>query len=261
MTERIDQIGFGGLELIQEPAEFCYGVDAVILADFAARQSGLDKEECGFLGEPVRKRRREASLAVDLGTGTGIIPFILSYKTDCSRLIGVEVQAASQERALRSRALNRLEERMEFIHADVKDFGKTWGKELRGAADLVTCNPPYTIGNGGLTNANTAKAIARHETTAGLAEFMKCAAQLLHNGGDFFLVHRPSRLADICCMGRACGLEPKELCFVSANRDSAANILLVHMIKGGGPELRMLRPLYIYDENGAYTEDLRSCYR
>lgn len=261
MTERIDQIGFGGLQLIQEPAEFCYGVDAVILADFAARQSGFAKESVGFLGEKAAKSRREASLAVDLGTGTGIIPFILSYKTDCRHLIGVEVQAASRERALRSRTLNRLEERLEFVHADVKDFGKAWGKDLYEKADLVTCNPPYTVGNGGLTNANPAKAIARHETTAGLADFMRCAAQLLRRGGDFFLVHRPSRIADICCMGRACGLEPKEMSFVSANRNTPPNILLVHLVKGGGPELRMLRPLYIYDEDGAYTEDLRSCYR
>lgn len=150
---------------------------------------------------------------------------------------------------------------MKFIKGDVKDFGQSWGAELKGKVDVVTSNPPYTQGLGGIKSANTAKAIARHETTAGLEDFIRCGASLLKNRGDFFMVHRPSRLVDICCMAREVGLEPKELCFVSPDRDAAANILLVHMVKGGGRQLTILEPLFVYESDGSYTEKLRECYR
>ena len=206
MTERIDQIGFGGLELIQEPAEFCYGVDAVLLADFAARQGGFS--EVNFDAKPVVARRRGLAdcKAVDLCTGTGIIPLILSYKTNCSRIYGVEVQQNSYERAVRSVQRNGLQARVQFFRSDVKDFCSGQGVCLRDSVDVVTCNPPYTQGQSGLTNANSAKAIARHETTAGLADFVQCAAQLLKPKGSFFMVHRPARLVDICVAGRTYGL-------------------------------------------------------
>lgn len=260
MTERIDQIGFGGLELIQEPAEFCYGVDAVLLADFAARQGGFS--EVNFDAKLVVARRRGLAdcKAVDLCTGTGIIPLILSYKTNCSRIYGVEVQQNSYERAVRSVQRNGLQARVQFFRSDVKDFCSGQGVCLRDSVDVVTCNPPYTQGQGGLTNANSAKTIARHETTAGLADFVQCAAQLLKPKGSFFMVHRPARLVDICVAGRTYGLEPKELCLVSPKEGEIPNILLVHMIKGGGKELKLLKPLAVYEADGSFTARLRKCY-
>lgn len=241
--ERLDEIGFGGLKLIQKPEEFCYGVDAVILADFAAKYS-----------------RKTFRSAVDLGTGTGIIPLILSHKTDIPSITGIEVQGASYDRAVRNSRMNGLEGRVGFIHGDVKDYRTGWGRQLQGSVDLVTSNPPYTAGSSGLTSSNPAKLIARHETTASLEDFMKCAAYILRDKGEFFMVHRPSRIVDICCLGRQYGLEVKELQFVSPNREGKPNILLVHMIKGGGREAKMLPPLYVYDMDGNYTEQLRKAY-
>ena len=242
--ERLDETGFGQLKLIQKPEEFCYGVDAVILADMASKWA-----------------KKSTRTAVDLGTGTGIIPLVLSHKTDIPNLIGVEVQQNSYGRALRNVEVNHLEGRMSFIHGDVKDFRTGWGKELAGTVDLVTSNPPYTAGSSGLTCANQAKMIARHETTASLEDFMACAAWLLKAKGDFFMVHRPSRIVDICCLGRKYGLEVKELQFVSPNVEAKANILLVHMVKGGGPETKMLDPLYVYDLEGNYTAQLKEAYK
>ena len=250
--ERVDDTGFGGLRLIQKPEEFCYGVDAVILADFAARSAAVSL--------PSRRRQDDVT-AVDLGTGTGIIPLILSYKTQWQRLIGVEVQEGSYGRAVRNARMNGLDERLRFIRGDVKDFGEGWGKDLAASADVVTSNPPYTQGSGGLKSANTAKAIARHETTAGLEDFIRCAGWLLKPRGDFFMVHRPSRLVDICCMAREAGLEPKEMCFVSPDCETAANILLVHMVKGGGRQLTLLDPLFVYEKDGSYSEKIKECYR
>ena len=241
--ERLDEIGFGGLTLIQKPEEFCYGVDAVILADFASKYA-----------------RRNFRHAVDLGTGTGIIPLILSYKTEIPLITGIEVQADSFGRAMRNTRNNGLEGRVGFIHGDVKDYKTGWGRELQGSVDLITSNPPYTAGSSGLTCSNPAKLIARHETTASLEDFMKCAAYLLRDKGEFFMVHRPSRIVDICCLGRQYGLEVKELQFVSPNREGKPNILLVHMVKGGGREAKMMPPLYVYDMDGNYTKELLAAY-
>lgn len=241
--ERVDDIGFGELKLIQKPEDFCYGVDAVILADFAANH-----------------KKGPARTIVDLGTGTGVIPLILSYKTDAEKIVGVELQEDSWKRACRNSEMNGLSGRVEFINGDVNDFIK-WGESLKGQAEVVVCNPPYFIKGGGIKNDASAKTIARHETTAGLRDFLECAKYLLANKGDLFMVHRPSRLADLCYYGRQLGLEPKEMRFVSPNKNTAPNILLIHFVKGGGNELRVLDPLYVYETEGGYTEDLLKAYK
>lgn len=292
MAERIDEIGFGGLRLIQEPEEFCYGVDAVILADFAAKNFSVKAEKstktpngetnkiASLCQTAESTSKKKSGCIVDLGTGTGIVPLILSYKTDAAFIAGVELQQASYARAVRNAELNGLSERLSFFNADVKTlFGsgakpvgsteKTHETEfydltavnaLKGQVDAVTMNPPYMPNLGGLTNANTAKAIARHETTASLWDFFACASSLLKPKGDLFMVHRPSRLADICCFARENRLEPKELCFVSPNVKKAPNIVLVHCVKDGGRELKLLDPLFVYKEDGDYTDELRKCY-
>ena len=242
--ERLDEIGFGNLKLIQKPKDFCYGVDAVILADFA-----------------TKNLKRNPSTIIDLGTGTGIIPLIMSHKTDADKIIGVEIQEDSYLRAQRNSKLNHLENRISFINGDVKDCVFSWGLHLKGAADVVISNPPYFISGGGIINDLAPKTIARHETSAGLSEFMACASYLLKPKGDFFMVHRPSRLADICCYGREHGLEPKDMCFVSPTADSVPNILLVHFVKGGGKELKFQKPLAVYNKNGEYTEELLEAYK
>lgn len=242
--ERVDSIGFGDLKLIQKPEEFCYGVDAVLLADFAAS---------------VCKRKNYDKI-IDLGTGTGIIPLILSHKTDVKSLIGVELQENSWERAVRNAEINDLAGRIEFIRGDVKDFESIWGEELKGTVDGVVTNPPYFVRGGGIRCDDNAKSIARHETTATLEDFLRCGAYLLKDKGDFFMVHRPSRLADICYFGRKYALEPKTMRFISPRAGEIPNILLVHMVKGGGRELKFLPPMAVYGENGQYTEELLKAY-
>jgi len=241
--ERLDEIGFGNLKLIQKPEEFCYGVDAVILADFVAKNKK----------EPVQN-------IIDLGTGTGVIPLILSYKTDAKSIIGVELQTPSWERAVRNSKMNDLTDRVSFLNEDVKDY-EIWAESLKGQADVVVCNPPYFKRGGGLLNDASAKTVARHETTADLKDFLRCAKYLLRNKGDLFMVHRPSRLADLCCFGREMGLEPKEMRFVSPNKNTAPNILLIHFVKGGGNELRVFDPLFVYEPEGGYTQDLLKAYK
>ena len=233
--ERIDETGFAGLKLIQKPDEFCYGVDAVILADFASK--------------------KKASRIVDLGTGTGIVPIILSHKTNAEFIYGIEYQKDSFDRAVRNIELNALNGRLDFINANVAEFDglKEW-------ADVVTTNPPYMISNGAITNENTAKTIARHETVGTLDDFVRCAAGILKNKGDFYMVHRPSRLVDIFCTCRKYRLEPKEIRFVAPRTGESPNIVLVHCVKNGGAELKTLSDLYVYKEPGVYSDEIQQIY-
>lgn len=233
--ERIDNIGFADLRLIQMPEEFCYGVDAVILADFASR--------------------KKAEHVVDLGTGTGIVPIIMSHKTDAKKLYGIEYQKDSFDRANRNAALNGLEGRLEFINADVSRF-----EGLTEWADIVTTNPPYMEHKGAITNDNRAKTIARHEVVGSLEDFVKCACRILKNKGDFYMVHRPSRLVDIFYLCRKYRLEPKEIRLVAPMEGKPANIVLVHCVKNGGSELKILNDLYIYKEAGVYSDEISSIY-
>lgn len=237
MAERIDSIGFGDLKLIQNTEAFCYGIDAVLLADFAK----------------VKPGRR----VCDLGTGTGVIPLILSHKTEASELIGVEVQEESFLRAQRNVELNHLQGRVRMICCNVKDISSSLD---RGCCDVVVSNPPYMGTVNGLKNDATEKTIARHETTADLRDFMEAASFVLKEKGDFYMVHRPNRLVDICQIGRELRMEPKHMQFVSPKRDAKPNILLVHFVKYGNAELKMMEPLSVYDDNGDYTEAILHIY-
>lgn len=237
--ERIDNIGFGDLRLIQKPGDFCYGIDAVLLATFADVKKG--------------------GKVIDLGTGTGVIPLILSRRTEETEIIGIEVQKDSYERALRNVELNNLSDRVMMIHGDVNEIAE---KKLfsKHSFDVVITNPPYIKDGGGIKNKDEAKTIARHETTADLSDFISAACYLLKERGDFYMIHRPSRLVDICFLCRQHKLEPKKLRLVSPNRDSAPNLILIHCVKYGMPELNFLDPLYVYQEDGTYTSEVMSLY-
>lgn len=236
--ERIDDIGFGQLKLIQKPSDFCYGVDAVILADFAARLS-----------------KKKKAIA-DLGTGTGIVPIILSHKTDAQVLTGFEVQKDSYERALRNIEINNLSERLTFVNSNVKDIPP----EYYGRYDTVTMNPPYMEGGRGIVNPEDSKMIARHEILGSLEDFISAAAKLLDNRGELFIVHRPSRLADIFVLGRKYRLEPKDMCMVNPRDGEAPNIVLVHLVKGAGKQLKVMPSLNIYNNSGNYSDDVLEIY-
>lgn len=276
--ERLDNIGFADLRLLQKPEEFCYGVDAVILADFAASGGGR-WDECGYRGDVY---------AADLGTGTGIIPIILSHKVKAARkIVGVEVQDGSFDRACRNVEINGLQERLVMVQGDVSDkklaakvkslisemdvdrkdgndeSEKADNNKLFKGFDIVTCNPPYTEGGKGLDGKNQAKFIARTETTGTLEDFIRTAAALLKDKGDFYMVHRPSRLADICCICRKYRIEPKAMRFVSPAAAEIPNILLFHGVLGGGRELKIRQPLAVYetiDGKKDFSQEIKKIY-
>lgn len=238
MAVRADDTGFGGLVIFQDPDAFCYGVDAVLLAGFTA------------------ERLRNADRVADLGTGNGIIPLILAHKTDVSELVGVDIQPGSLELARRTAEVNGLSGRLSYIESDITKLPSG----LNSTFSAVTCNPPYKKSGSGLPGKSPAKHTARHETTAGLSDFLEVMARLLKPRGEAFMIHRPERMTDLICFARTAGIEPKELCFVSGHRGEAPNLVLVRMIKGGAPGIKVLAPLHVRENDGRYSDELLRIY-
>ena len=236
-TETLEEIGFGGLKLLQSEDGFRFGIDAVLLADFA----------CRFCPD--------ASVVVDLGTGNGAAAFIITHKNPNCRVTGIDVQAKAIELARRSCEMNGLEDRAEFVQCDAAMLENLM-PERRGTADVVVSNPPYVAKGAGLINDADSRFISRQETTAGIEEFVSAAAFLLRDKGHFFLVHRPSRLVDLFYFCRKYRLEPKDIQLVSPRRDKEPNIVLLHCTKGGGRELNFCSGLYVYDEQGKYSPEI-----
>lgn len=244
--ERTDDTGFGGIRVIQNRGSG-YGVDAVLLAAFAAGETGAKGLPAG--------RRRPLRIA-DLGTGCGVAAFILFHKLGGARLTGFDVNPNAVDRAERACLMNGLDEDIDFVCTDIKDIAE------EGAFDAVITNPPYfrrTPDEPGAAEPDE-RYIARHETTADISDFAKVSARMLKKGGHLYMVHRPDRLADIICELRAAGIEPKEMQMVVPKEGNAANIVLLHGVKGAGPELRVLTEIAVHTEDGGYTPEILRYY-
>ena len=236
-NERLDDLQYKGLRLIQKKDGFCFGVDSVLLSHFAQ----------------VSKKSR----VIDLGTGTGIIALLLAAKKEPSSVIGLEIQEEMAEMAARSVTLNKLENVVEIVHGDIKAAVSLFGAS---SFDAVVSNPPYMGKGNGLVNPQDTKAISRHEILCTIEDVISAAAGLLRPGGKFSMVHRPQRLADIIFFMRKYSIEPKWLRFVQPSPGRKPNLLLISGTKNGNPELTVQEPLYIYDENGQYSEEINLIY-
>ena len=235
--ERIDDLQRNGYKIIQDPCRFCFGMDAVLLSGFARADKG--------------------DHVIDLGTGTGIIPILMEAKTEASHLIGLEIQEESADMARRSVALNNLEAKIEIVTGDIKQAVELFGKSTM---DVVTSNPPYMIGQHGLKNPDSEKAIARHEVLCTLEDVVKAAAALLKPGGNFFMVHRPFRLAEIMTCLSNYKLEPKRMRLVYPFVDKEPNMVLIEANRGGRSRLTVEKPLIVYKEQGVYTDEIYEVY-
>ncbi len=241
--ERIDDLQRSGYGIIQKEGAFRFGMDAVLLSGFA----------------DVRK----GETAVDLGTGTGIIPILLEAKTPGRKFYGVEIQPEMADMAGRSVLLNGLEEKVTIVQGDIKMLLKgteLLPAELFGRTDAVTSNPPYMKSEHGLRNPDDALAIARHEVSCTLEDVCSAAARLLRCGGRFYMVHRPHRLPEIITAMKAVRLEPKRLKLVHPFIDREANMVLIEAVRDGRPECKVEKPLIVYREPGVYTDEIYNIY-
>lgn len=235
--ERIDDLQYKEYKIIQNPEHFCFGVDAVLLANFS--------------------KVKKDSIVVDFGTGCGIIPVLLAAKTGAKKIIGIEIQEYMADMATRSTILNNIEDKVTIVNDDLIN----WDKYLQASScDVVTCNPPYKNKGSGIINHLDSKAISRHELTCTLEEIIKNASKLLNFGGKLCMIHRPHRLADIICQMRKYKIEPKRLQFVYPSYNKPPSMVLIEGARGGNVELKVQEPLFIFDENGEYTEEINKIY-
>lgn len=235
--ERIDDLQLSGLSIIQKPSGFCFGMDAVLLSGFVNVRDGAE--------------------VVDLGTGNGILPILLSAKTEAKHFIGLEIQKSSAELARRSVDLNDLNDRIRIVEGDLREASALFGK---GSFDTVVTNPPYMENRRGLLSPKGEIAIAKHEVFCDLKDVIRESAALLKDGGSFFMVHRPFRLTEIMTYMHDANLEPKRLRLVYPYADREPNLLLIEGRRGGKPFLTVEKPLIIYLEPNVYTDELRQDY-
>ena len=252
-NERIDDLERNGYGIIQRNDGFCFGMDAVLLSGFASVKAG--------------------GTAVDLGTGTGIIPILLEAKTKGAEFYGLEIQPEMAEMASRSVRLNALSDKVHIIEGDIKAVSAKagdWDAEnaaftevmakLKGRVDTVTSNPPYMKDSHGLKNPDDFKQISRHEVKCDLTDVCRAASVLLKNGGHFYMVHRPLRLPEIITKLKAVGLEPKRIKPVYPYVDREANMILIDAVKGAREECRFEKPIIVYKEPGVYTDEIYDIY-
>ena len=234
--ERIDDLQRNGRVIIQNPARFCFGIDAVLLSGFAKVKSG----------ESV----------IDLGSGNGILPILLEAKNNGKRYTGLEIQPENVDMAWRSVQINGTEN-VTFVEGDIKQASEIFGKN---STDVVVSNPPYMKAGSGVTNLADAKMIARHEILVTLGQLVEQTAALLKEGGRCYYVHRPFRLVDIFSEMRKYRVEPKRLRLVYPQIDKEPVLALIEGRKNGGTELKIEKPLILYNSDGTYTNEMRENY-
>lgn len=236
--ERIDYLPNQNRKIIQSSEVFSFSMDAVLLAKFCY--------------VPIQKGK-----IVDLCTGNGVIPILLSERSK-AEITGVEIQERLYQMAIRTAEVNQLQHQIHFFHDDIKNAVEKLGKEL---FDVVTCNPPYfkTITEKEW-NENRHFAIARHEIYCSLDDVIRVSSELVKQKGKIAIVHRPERLIDIIMAMKKYQIEPKKIQFVHPKTAKTANILLIEGIKRGRPGVKILKPLVVYNDDSTYTEQFKEIY-
>lgn len=235
--ERLDDLQRNGYQIIQKKNGFCFGMDAVLLSGFA--------------------RVKQGEKAIDLGTGTGIIPILLEAKYEGEHYTGLEIQDEMADMAARSVALNHLEEKVSIVKGDIKEASRLFGA---ASFDVVTSNPPYMNDAHGLKNPDLPKAISRHEVLCTLDDVTREAARLLRPGGRFYMVHRPHRLIEIITVLTKYKLEPKRMKMVHPFVEKDANMVLIEAVRGGKSMIKVEAPIVVYQEPGVYTQEIYDIY-
>lgn len=235
--ERFDDLQRNNYKIIQNPDKFCFGMDAVLLSHFTT----------------LRKRDN----VLDLGTGTGILPILLSAKTDAEHFDALEIQEESVDMAKRSVMFNHLEDRINIIHGDIKEASSIFDV---ASFDAITTNPPYMNNNHGLKNPDMPKAIARHEILCTFDDIARESSRLLKPHGRLYMVHRPFRLAEIINTLNKYRLETKRICLVYPFIDKEPNMVLIEAVKDGNPMVKFEPPIIVYEAPGKYTKQIMKIY-
>lgn len=236
-SERVDTLKVSGFKVIQKEKRFCFGIDAVLLSDFVS--TGRNEKIC------------------DLGTGTGIIPFLLAAKNQSLKIDALEIQTESCDMAKRSVRLNKLEDRINIVEGDIKTACRYFEKNTY---DVVTSNPPYMIAGHGEGNGNDEKTIARHEVLCTLEDVVRSSSELLKSQGRFYMIHKPFRLAEIISVMMKYKLEPKRMRLCYPYVDKEPTMVLIEGVKCAKSRIKIESPLIVYEKTGGYTQEVQEIY-
>ncbi|HIZ74000.1 MAG TPA: tRNA1(Val) (adenine(37)-N6)-methyltransferase [Candidatus Mediterraneibacter stercoravium] len=221
--ERLDDLQLNGLELIQDPEKFCFGVDAVLLSDFVKVRPGEN--------------------VLDLGTGNGIIPLLLSAKTQAAHITGLEIQEDIVEMARRSVSHNGLNDRIDIVEGDIKEAADIFKPAF---FDVITTNPPYMLAEHGLRNPDDSRAIARHEVLCSLDDILRESMKLMQDKSRFYMIHRPFRLTEIMIKMNYYKIEPKRIRFVHPYIDKEPTMVLIEGVRGARPRVTVEPPVVLH---------------
>lgn len=231
-------LGYKNMYIVQDPSMFKFSLDSVLLPNFVTVNKNI-------------------SNILDIGTGNAPIPLVLSTKTN-AHITGVEIQKDVYEMAVESIKINHKEDQIDIINSDINDLYSSLESEKY---DIITCNPPYfKVKNDSIVNNNDYKTIARHEVKLTLEQILKISRKLLKNNGVIAMVHRPDRLVEILTLMHENNIEPKKMQFIYPKYGAEANMVLIEGTKNGNSGLKLLSPLYVYDEEGQYTEEISSYF-
>lgn len=221
--ERLDDLQLNGLELIQDPEKFCFGVDAVLMSDFVKVRPGEN--------------------VLDLGTGNGIIPLLLSAKTQAAHITGLEIQEDIVEMARRSVSHNGLNDRIDIVEGDIKEAADIFKPAF---FDVITTNPPYMLAEHGLRNPDDSRAIARHEVLCSLDDILRESMKLMQDKSRFYMIHRPFRLTEIMIKMNYYKIEPKRIRFVHPYIDKEPTMVLIEGVRGARPRVTVEPPVVLH---------------
>lgn len=235
--ERIDDLQYENLKIIQNTEWFRFGIDSVLLTEFA-------------------RDIKDNKNIVDLGTGTGILSILLSKKVNPKKIIGVEVQKDVYEMAKKSVKLNNLENIIELINTDIIDL-----KLQKNYYDVVVTNPPYKKMGTGINAANEKQQISRFETTASLDDWIRVSSSVLNSKGSFYMVYRTDRLMEVFEILKKYKLEAKRIRFVYSNKNQESKLVMIKAVKNANQYLKVEKPLIIYNEDGSYTDEIMDIYK
>lgn len=235
--ETLEELGRGGLVILQKKAGFRFGTDSILLADFAHVNG--------------------AARVGDFGTGSAILPLLVSANAPRASFEAWEIQPSIADMALRTVRMNGLEARIHIHSGDARDAVRDVGS---GALDAVVCNPPYYISGAAIPSESESLRISKHGTPRLLEELICAAAHVIKYGGRLFTVYPVDGMADMLCAMRSSGIEPKRMRLVHTRPTKPPILMLTEGMRGGKSGLRMSPPLVISDENGNSTPELKRIY-
>lgn len=224
------------MKIIQRRDMFNFSLDTVLLANFCTINKDL-------------------TTIVDFGTNNAAIPLLLSRRTD-KKIIGVEIQKEAVELANKNVVLNDLQNQIEIVHSDIKEYVSE-AKKVK----LVVCNPPFfKVGEKSNINENKYLQIARHEIMIDLEGIIKSAAMILDNKGRFAMVHRPDRMIEIINIMQKYDIEPKRIRFVYPKVGKESHIFLIEGMYKGNKGVKIEAPLYAHEDDGQYSKEVRMMF-